>query len=108
MIGIILILAATLFSEVVTMWGPPDIPSEEATLEESSEYISDLDGFNDLSRVVTSLGSMLQTVGLGLIGYALLREAHSSHHEHTAIRVTALILGIIVITNLAARSLNLV
>ncbi|MEJ6562546.1 MAG: hypothetical protein QNL85_02420 [Euryarchaeota archaeon] len=108
MIGIILILAAALFSEVVTMWGPPDVPSEEATLDDMSEYISDLDGFNDLSRVVTSLGSMLQTVGLGLIGYALLREAHSSHHEHTALRVTALILGILVISNLAARSLNLV
>jgi hypothetical protein len=108
MIGIVLILAATLFSEVVTMWGPPDEPAANASLEDVSEYLEDLDGYNDLDRVVTSIGSMLQTVGLGLIGYALLREAHASKHEHTALRVTSMILGIIVITNLAARSLNLV
>ena len=108
MIGIILILAATLFSEVVTMWGPPDAPGDEATLDDISEYLSDLDGYNDLDRVVTSIGTMLQTIGLGMIGYALLREAHSGTHEHTALRVTSMILGILVVTNLAARSLHLV
>ncbi|MDB9835245.1 hypothetical protein OAC38_04350, partial [Candidatus Poseidoniaceae archaeon] len=104
---IVLILAAGLFSEVVAMWGPPDEPAVDATLDDLSEYLEDLDGYNDLDRVVTSIGTILQTVGLGLIGYALLRESHSSKHEHTALRVTSMILGVIVVTNLAARSLNL-
>ncbi|DAC30991.1 MAG TPA: hypothetical protein D7H95_06470 [Candidatus Poseidoniales archaeon] len=108
MMGIVLILAAALFSEVVAMWGPPDEPDVDATLEDLSQYLEDLDGYNDLDRVVTSIGTILQTVGLGLIGYALLREAHSSKHEHTALRVTSMILGVLVVTNLAARSLNLV
>ena len=108
MIGIVLILAAAMFSEVVAMWGPPDAPGDEASLDDLSEYLEDLDGYNDLNRVVGSIGVILQTVGLGLIGYALLRESHSSKHEHTALRVTSMILGVIVVTNLAARSLNIV
>jgi hypothetical protein len=108
MIGIVLILAAAMFSEVVAMWGPPDAPGEEATLDDLSEYLEDLDGYNDLSRVVGSIGVILQTVGLGLIGYVFLWEFYSSKHEHTALRVTSMILGVIVVTNLAARSLNIV
>ena len=79
MIGIVLILSATLFSQVVTMWGPPDMLELDATLEEQSEYTSDLDGYNDLVRVVGSIGTMLQTVGMGLIAYALLRAVSYTH-----------------------------
>ncbi len=107
MIGIVLILAATLFAQVVTMWGPPDLPGDEATLDDISDYQSDLDGYNDLVRVVGSIGTMLQTVGMGLIGYALLRESHSTTSEHTALRVTGMILGVLVVANLAARNLNI-
>ena len=107
MIGIVLILAATLFSQVVTMWGPPDMLEPDATLEEQSEYTSDLDGYNDLVRVVGSIGTMLQTVGMGLIAYALLRESHTTTSEHTALRVTGMILGVLVVANLAARNLNI-
>ena len=89
------------------MWGPPDLPGDEATLDDISDYQSDLDGYNDLVRVVGSIGTMLQTVGMGLIGYALLRESHSTTSEHTALRVTGMILGVLVVANLAARNLNI-
>ena len=107
MIGIILIIAATLFVQVVTMWGPPDEPGAEADLEELSQYLEDVDGYTDLNRVISSIGVILQTVGLGLIGYALLRESHTATSHHTALRVTGMILGVLVVANLAARSLNI-
>ena len=53
MIGIILIIAATLFVQVVTMWGPPDEPAVDAELEELSQYLEDVDGYMDLNRVIS-------------------------------------------------------
>ena len=106
MIGIVLILAATMFTQAVAMFGPPDAPGDDSTLDDLSEYLEELDGYNDMNRVVASIGVMMQTIGLGLIGYALLRESNSNHRQHTALRVTGMVLGVLVVANLAAQNIN--
>jgi hypothetical protein len=50
---------------------------------------------------------MLQAIGLGLIGYALLREASEGDAHHTAVRVTAVITGVLVIANVAAANITI-
>ena len=49
----------------------------------------------------------MQSVALGMIGYALIREGYDGNAHHTALRVTVLIGGVLVITNLAANGIDI-
>jgi len=107
MLGVILILASVIFVEVVGMFGEPSIVDYDMELEGTLDQIAkDTEAHTDMNRVIGSVGSILQAVGLGMIGYALLRTSHDDKHEHTAMRVTAIILGALVIVNIASRNIT--
>ena len=109
MLGVILILASVVFVEVVEMFGPPSVVDYDLEAEGVTEKIAeDTEAHNDLNRVIGSVGTIHQSLGLGLIGYALLRESYDEKYEHTALRVTAVIIGVLVLLNIASRSISIV
>jgi hypothetical protein len=108
MLGVILLLASVIFVEVVDMWGAPspvdyDMEAEGMALK----MAEDTEAHTDLTRVISSIASIMQAFGLGLIGYALLREYHDGTHEHTALRITAAIVGILVLANIISWDISL-
>lgn len=109
MLGVILILASVVFVEVVEMFGPPSVVDYDLEAEGVTERIAaDTEAHNDLNRVIGSVGTILQSFGLGLIGYAMLRESYDEKYDHTALRVTAVIIGVLVLLNVASRSISIV
>ena len=108
MLGVILILASVVFVEVVGMFGEPSVVDYDLESEGVLDKIAeDTEAHTDLNRVIGSFGSIFQALGLGLIGYALLRESHDDKHEHSALRVTAIIVGALVLVNIASRSITI-
>lgn len=109
MLGVILILASVVFVEVVEMFGPPSVVDYDLEAEGVTERIAeDTEAHNDLNRVIGSVGTILQSFGLGLIGYAMLRESYDEKYDNTALRVTAVIIGVLVLLNVASRSISIV
>lgn len=107
MLGVILILASVVFVEVVEMFGPPSAVDYDLEAEGVTEQIAeDTEAHADLNRVIGSVGTILQSIGLGMIAYALLRESHDERSEHTALRVTSIIVGVLVVLNIASRSVS--
>ena len=108
MLGVILILASVIFVEVVEMFGPPSAVDYDLEAEgQMKQMLEDTESHTDLNRVIGSIGTIFQTIGLGMIGYALLRESHDDTNEHTALRVTAIIVGALVLVNIASRSITI-
>ena len=109
MLSVILLLASVVFVEVVDMFeGPPSAVDYDMTDEGVLDKIAeDTESYADLIRVISSVASIMQAFGLGLIGYALLRESHDEKHEHTALRVTAVIVGILVLANIVSRNISI-
>jgi len=117
MMGVILLIASVVFVEIVAMDGAPSAVDYNMELDTDTGLQIDPDVFEtiakdteshtDVTRVISSVSSILQAFGLGMIGYALLRESHDDKHEHTALRVTAIIVGVLILTNIAARDLSL-
>lgn len=109
MLGVILILASVIFVEVVEMFGPPSAVDYDLETEgQMQKMLEDTESHTDLNRVIGSIGTIFQTIGLGMIGYALLRESHDDTNEHTALRVTAIIVGALVLVNIASRSITVI
>ncbi len=108
MLGVILILASVVFVEVIEMDGAPSLVDYDMEVEgQMDQMLEDTEAHTDLNRVIGSVGTIFQAIGLGLIGYALLRESHDDTNEHTALRVTAIIVGALVLVNIASRSITL-
>ena len=108
MLGVILILASVVFVEVIEMDGAPSLVDYDMEVEgQMEQMLEDTEAHTDLNRVIGSVGTIFQAIGLGLIGYALLRESHDDTNEHTALRVTAIIVGALVLVNIASRSITL-
>jgi hypothetical protein len=108
MLGVILLLASVVFIEVIDMFGPPSVVDYNMEQENIADVIADdTEAHSDLTRVISSVASILQAFGLGLIGYALLRESHDGKSEHTALRVTAVIVGILVLTSIVSQQISL-
>ena len=108
MIGVILILASVVFVEVIEMDGAPSLVDYDMEVEgQMDQMLEDTESHTDLNRVIGSFSAILQAIGLGMIGYALLRESHDGTNEHTALRVTAVIVGALVLVNIASRSISI-
>tara|TARA_B100000035_G_C20984400_1_gene547057 strand:- start:896 stop:1306 length:411 start_codon:yes stop_codon:yes gene_type:complete len=108
MLGLILVLASVIFVEVVAMDGAPSAVDYDLEAEGAMQQMQeDTETHTDLNRVIGSVGGILQALGLGLICYALLRESHDEKEEHTAMRVTAIIVGVLVLMNIASRSITI-
>ena len=103
MIGIVLIVIGAMFGQVTDLVGAPNPADYEAATKYAEEQVS----HEKLGTSLDALASMLQSIGIGLIGYALLREANDGDAHHTAVRVTAVITGVLLIANVAAANITL-
>ena len=103
MIGVILVVAAAVLNQIPNITGEPS-QSDYVDLEKYGEA---LESYNSLVGTLGALGSIMQSVALGMIGYALIREGYDGNAHHTALRVTVLIGGVLVITNLAANGIDI-
>jgi len=108
MLGVILILASVVFVEVIEMDGAPSLVDYDMTIEgQDDQMLEDTEFHSDLNRVISSFSMILQSIGLGMIGYALLRESHDDTNQHTALRVTTIIVGALVLVNIASRNITI-
>jgi len=80
--------------------------AKPADYDDGTKYAEDQFSHEKLGTTLGALANMLQAIGLGLIGYALLREASEGEAHHTAVRVTAVITGVLVIANVAAANIT--
>ena len=103
MIGVILVVAAAVLNQIPNITGEPI----DSDYKESDDFDDALESYNSLVGTLGALGSIMQSVALGMIGYALIREGYDGNAHHTAIRVTVLIGGVLVITNLAANGIDI-
>ena len=101
MIGIVLIVIGAMFTEVTDLVGAPN----PADYDDANKYAEDQFSHEKLGTTLGAFANMLQSVGFGLIGYGLLREASEGDAHHTAVRVTAVITGVLVIGNIAAANI---
>ena len=103
MIGVILVVAASVLNQIPNITGEPSV----SDYDDLEKYGEALESHNSLVGTLGALGSIMQSVALGMIGYALIREGYDGNAHHTALRVTVLIGGVLVITNLAANGINI-
>ena len=103
MIGVVLIVIGAMFAQVTDLVGAPN----PADYDDGANYAEDQFSHEKLGTTLGALANMLQAIGLGLIGYALLREASEGEAHHTAVRVTAVITGVLVIANVAAANITI-
>jgi hypothetical protein len=106
MIGVILVVAAALFNQIPNITGGPEVPVS-SDVDDLEKYADELSSHNSLVRIIGAFASMMQAVSIGLISYALIREGYDGSVHHTALRVTAIIGGILLISNLASSSIDL-
>ncbi|MAM35953.1 MAG: hypothetical protein CL988_02170 [Euryarchaeota archaeon] len=103
MIAIVIIVIGAMFAQVTDLVGAPN----PADYEDATKFAEDQFSHEKLGTSLDALSSMLQSVGMGLIAYALLREANQGDAHHTAVRVTAVITGVLLVGNIAAANLSI-
>ena len=103
MIAIVIIVIGAMFAQVTDLVGAPN----PADYEDATKYAEDQFSHEKLGTSLGALSSMLQSVGMGLIAYALLREANQGDAHHTAVRVTAVITGVLLVGNLVGANLSI-
>tara|TARA_B100001113_G_scaffold310459_1_gene273681 strand:+ start:243 stop:683 length:441 start_codon:yes stop_codon:yes gene_type:complete len=103
MIGVILVVAAAVLNQIPNITGEPS----QSDYDDLEKYGEALESYNSLVGTLGALGSIMQSIALGMIGYALIREGYDGNAHHTALRVTVLIGGVLVITNLAANGIDI-
>tara|TARA_X000000368_G_scaffold161665_1_gene127388 strand:+ start:2963 stop:3373 length:411 start_codon:yes stop_codon:yes gene_type:complete len=103
MIAIVIIVIGAMFAQVTDLVGAPN----PADYDDASKYAEDQFSHEKLGTSLGALSTMLQSVGMGLIAYALLREANQGDAHHTAVRVTAVITGVLLVGNLVGANLSI-
>jgi heme/copper-type cytochrome/quinol oxidase subunit 2 len=103
MIAIVIIVIGAMFAQVTDLVGAPN----PADYDDASKYAEDQFSHEKLGTSLGALSTMLQSVGMGLIAYALLRESNQGDAHHTAVRVTAVITGVLLVGNLAGANLSI-
>ena len=104
MIGIVLIVIGAMFTQVTDLVGGPNPADYSDNLDRLAE---DQFSHEKLGTSLGALANMLQSIGLGLIGYALLREANDGDAYHTAVRVTAVVTGVLVVASIATANITI-
>ena len=97
-----LIVIGAMFGQVTDLVGAPN----PADYDDATKYAEEQFSHEKLGTSLDALANMLQSIGIGLIGYALLREANDGDAHHTAVRVTAVITGVLLIANVAAANIT--
>tara|TARA_B100000035_G_scaffold278773_1_gene257964 strand:- start:1140 stop:1583 length:444 start_codon:yes stop_codon:yes gene_type:complete len=108
MIGVILILIAGLVSVLPDFSGPPAaIDYDPADDDYLTKIAEDTESHNDFVRLMDTFAAIIGMVGVGLIGYAFVREAYDEDTTTPALRITLLILGTIMLLQLIGSGFNL-
>ena len=108
MIGVILILIAGLVSVLPDFSGPPAAVDYDTGAEDYVKKIAeDTESHNDFVRLMDTFATIIGMVGVGLIGYAFVREAYDEDTTTPALRITLLILGTIMLLQLIGSGFNL-
>ena len=108
MIGVILILIAGLVSVLPDFSGPPaaiDYDPEDS--DSITKIAEDTESHNDFVRIMDTLATIIGMTGVGLIGYAFVREAYDEDTTTPALRITLLILGSVMLLQLIGSGFNL-
>ena len=109
MIGVILILIAGLVSVLPDFSGPPaavdyDVSSEDYDPQQPAK---DAESHNDFVRLMDTFATIIGMTGVGLIGYAFVREAYDEDTTTPGLRITLLILGTVMLLQLLGSGFNL-
>ena len=103
LVGVILVVFASILNQIPNITGEPI----ESDYEDSVKYDDDVSSFSSLVGTLGAFAAMMQSVALGMIGYAFIREGYDGNVHHTALRIAVIIGGVLMITNLASSSISL-
>ena len=109
MIGVILILIAGLVSVLPDFSGPPAVVDYDNLTGSDLQDRMDIEEekHNDFVRLMDTFATIIGMAGVGLIGYAFVREAYDEDTTTPALRITLLILGTIMLLQLIGSGFNL-
>lgn len=108
MIGVILILIAGLVSVLPDFSGPPAAIDYDSTKDDYlTKLAEDTESYSDFVRLMDTFATIIGMAGVGLIGYAFVREAYDEDTTTPALRITLLILGTIMLLQLIGSGFNL-
>ena len=109
MIGVILILIAGLVSVLPDFSGPPAATDYDTTSPnyDPLQPAKDAESHNDFVRLMDTFATIIGITGVGLIGYAFVREAYDEDTTTPGLRITLLILGTVMLLQLLGGGLNL-
>ena len=108
MIGVILILIAGLVSVLPDFSGPQAAIDYDPAAEDYLTKLAEAtESHNDFVRLMDTFAAIIGMVGVGLIGYAFVREAYDEDTTTPALRITLLILGTIMLLQLIGSGFNL-
>ena len=74
--------------------------------DRTQKFAEDQESHNDFIRLMDTFATVIGTTGVGLIGYAFVREAYDEDTT-PALRITLLILGAIMLLQLLGSGFNL-
>ena len=108
MIGVILILVAGFLSVLPDFSGAPAVIDYDTSKSEYPEnFNKDTEAHNDFVRIMDTLATMVGMAGVGLIGYAFVREAYDEDTTTPGLRITLLLLGSIMLLQMIGSGFNL-
>ena len=109
MIGVVLILIAGLISVLPDFSGPPAVVDYENLTgsDLQTKMDEEEEKYNDFVRLMDTFATIIGMAGVGLIGYAFVREAYDEDTTTPALRITLLILGTIMLLQLIGSGFNL-
>jgi len=108
MIGLALLVFASIFSQFPLASSIPDISDYDMTDEkEQEQYSDDVDSYDGQVALFGAMSTILQTGSLALVAYGFIREAHEEDHYHVALRITFVLSAVILITSIVGRSFSL-
>ena len=108
MIGVILILVAGFLSVLPDFSGAPatvDYDTSKAGWQD--EFNEDTEAHDDFVRIMDTLATIVGMAGVGLIGYAFVREAYDEDTTTPGLRITLLLLGSIMLLQMIGSGFNL-
>ena len=108
MIGVILILVAGFLSVLPDFSGAPS--SVDYDTSETSwldDFNKDTEAHSDFVRIMDTLATLVGMAGVGLIGYAFVREAYDEDTTTPGLRITLLLLGSIMLLQMIGSGFNL-
>ena len=109
MSGVILSLIAGVVSVLPDFSGPPaEVDYENLTGSDlQTKMDEEEEKYNDFVRLMDTFATIIAMAGVGLIGYAFVREAYDEDTTTPALRITLLILGTIMLLQLIGSGFNL-